>query len=581
MTRDTGHRGRSTSRRKSASPKRARSPRPEEDGSLRDEVLRLRELFNAYGDGIVFADGATGRVLEVNRTFLDMSGHDAASLIGKALWELEPLRDTDAALVVVRELQHRSRIFYDDLPFLRKDGTRTSIELTCTALRTAGKLNIQCSFRDIEARKTIEEVLWRSESRFRALFQQAHVGIAFVDHSGRVIDNNGALETMLGCGANELRGMHYASFMQDSDRAAEAVFFQELLDGRRTSYHLTLRHRRKNGDELWGLVGVTAVAGSSREEPIIIRIIEDITDRKRAEETVISSRDFYRTILNELPNPIRLADIDGGGDYFNRAWTAFTGRRSEQNLGEGWIASVHPEDRERVAAVLRDALGNRRVYKMEYRLQRADGTFRWVDEFGNPFNDLSGAFAGYVSACYDIHERKSFEDTLASISTTDDLTGLLNRRGFFTLAQQQIKLSNRSGRGLMLVFADLDGLKAINDTHGHRAGDQALAEIAEILRDVFRGSDIIARLGGDEFAVLMIEEEGVTEGRSVVERLQRAIEIRNALSQTPYDLAISAGIKHYDPLQPMSLDRLLSEADGLMYKEKKARRLRWRDAGPL
>ena len=102
-------------------------------------------------------------------------------------------------------------------------------------------------------------------------------------------------------------------------------------------------------------------------------------------------------------------------------------------------------------------------------------------------------------------ERKQTEKVIRNLSITDDLTNLFNRRGFFTLAEQQLQIASRTGREMVLLFVDLDKLKSINDALGHAEGDQALRETATILKNSFRESDIIARIGGDEFVVLAAE----------------------------------------------------------------------------
>jgi diguanylate cyclase (GGDEF)-like protein len=117
----------------------------------------------------------------------------------------------------------------------------------------------------------------------------------------------------------------------------------------------------------------------------------------------------------------------------------------------------------------------------------------------------------------DITERKRMEAEIREMSLRDLLTGLYNRRGFITLAEQQLKAANRAHRPLQLTFADCDRLKWINDTLGHKEGDKALIDTAQILRQTFRESDIIARLGGDEFAILSIDTADMKHG----ELLQR------------------------------------------------------------
>jgi diguanylate cyclase (GGDEF)-like protein len=162
------------------------------------------------------------------------------------------------------------------------------------------------------------------------------------------------------------------------------------------------------------------------------------------------------------------------------------------------------------------------------------------------------------------------EEKLQAISITDELTGLYNRRGFFVLSQQQLKLAKRTKENALLFFADLDKLKWINDTIGHQEGDMALFETARVLKETFRESDIVARMGGDEFAVLAIDINDET-AKILLGRLQASIDAYNALETRKYALSLSVGMARYDPQNPVSLDVLISRADTLMYEEKKRR----------
>ena len=155
---------------------------------------------------------------------------------------------------------------------------------------------------------------------------------------------------------------------------------------------------------------------------------------------------------------------------------------------------------------------------------------------------------------------------------TDDLTGLLNRRGFFALAEQQLKIAKRNKRELYILYADLDDLKEINDVHGHIEGDQALVEIANILRKHYREADISARVSGDEFVVL---SAGNCHDNSAVlaSRLQNDLETLNSTRSRGYALSISIGSACFDPKSPCSLEELLQEADKSMYEHKRSKRI--------
>jgi diguanylate cyclase (GGDEF)-like protein len=158
---------------------------------------------------------------------------------------------------------------------------------------------------------------------------------------------------------------------------------------------------------------------------------------------------------------------------------------------------------------------------------------------------------------------------LRSLALTDDLTCLYNRRAFLALAGQQLRVARRNAQGLLLFFADVDNLKEINDTYGHQEGDHALIRTADALEQTFRNSDVIARLGGDEFAVMALEASG--ENREVIlRRLQKSLKECNA-DETRYELSLSIGASRFDPKHPVSLGKLIANADEAMYVEKKHR----------
>ena len=168
----------------------------------------------------------------------------------------------------------------------------------------------------------------------------------------------------------------------------------------------------------------------------------------------------------------------------------------------------------------------------------------------------------------DITESKRLKDQLSAISITDELTGLYNRRGFITLADQQMKITERTKKNMVLFFTDLDKMKQINDKLGHHEGDKALIEVATILKRVFRESDILGRMGGDEFAILAIDATDETR-EVLVKRLHNYLDDYNRLEERSYILSLSIGIAQYNSEKRCSLDELMAQADTLMYEEKK------------
>ena len=158
---------------------------------------------------------------------------------------------------------------------------------------------------------------------------------------------------------------------------------------------------------------------------------------------------------------------------------------------------------------------------------------------------------------------------LGNLALTDDLTGLYNRRGFMALAERQLKLARRSGRGLLVFMMDVDGLKQINDSFGHLEGDRALKRTSDVLEETFRDSDVVARLGGDEFAVLAIEAAGHSE-LTIKARLLESLKSIDR-KQPGYEISLSLGLARFDPSSRTSIGELMVKADQAMYEQKRLR----------
>ena len=200
----------------------------------------------------------------------------------------------------------------------------------------------------------------------------------------------------------------------------------------------------------------------------------------------------------------------------------------------------------------------------------------FVEEFSYEEAVRSGA-ADFIKKPFSIQEllvrikHAKLQDHLRELSITDELTGLSNRRGFFAFTQQQLRQARRTGERVVLLYADLDGLKTINDTQGHLAGDRALSDTARIFRETFRDSDIIARMGGDEFAVVLLNasDAGIDAART---RLRTRLAEHNARHDSASRLEVSVGISVFDPAKACTLDELIRQADAGMYEEKQRKR---------
>jgi diguanylate cyclase (GGDEF)-like protein len=163
---------------------------------------------------------------------------------------------------------------------------------------------------------------------------------------------------------------------------------------------------------------------------------------------------------------------------------------------------------------------------------------------------------------------------LRRLALRDDLTGALNRRGFLLLAEQELAVARRTSNLITVLFVDVDGLKRVNDTYGHQAGDRALADVAALMRATFRASDVIGRIGGDEFCALLLDD-GVqpADGPTTVARFQAAIDAHNAGGTHPAPLSCTVGVVTRKATSDLSITDLLAEADDDLYDNRRRRPL--------
>ena len=185
----------------------------------------------------------------------------------------------------------------------------------------------------------------------------------------------------------------------------------------------------------------------------------------------------------------------------------------------------------------------------------------------SPVKDANSRIVSVTVVSKDINDLKQMEEKLRNLSLTDELTGLHNRRGFFTMVEPLLKLAKRHKNPAFLLYADLDNLKEINDVLGHHEGDQALTDTTSVLKATFRETDIVARIGGDEFVVIPVASNK-EKANIVTDRFKENVRVHNEKNKRAYKLSISVGMSCYDPGNPCSIHDLLQQAEKLMYEEK-------------
>ncbi len=368
---------------------------------------------------------------------------------------------------------------------------------------------------------------------------------------------------------------------QFGEKPFEAVMSQEVTDGMYVTLSGTnyLVSRKVINPEGWSIVLmsptdrilinksvgviVTLLICTFIIVPLIINY-----NTARSAEIVRESEELYRTMAEKSFAGVYVVQ-DGKFCFLNSNAVAYSGYTMEELLKEDTMGIVHAEDREQLKNNAAEMLRGTRTSPYAFRIITKEGQIRWIMETVTSI--IWEGKRAILGNSMDITERKKMEEGLVTLSITDLLTGLYNRRGFIMFAEQQLKLSDRAKRSMLLFFTDLDGMKWINDTLGHEEGDKALIEVASALKETFRSSDIIARMGGDEFAILAIDTTDINP-EIIITRLQNLIDIRNRQENRRYTLSVSVGSSFYDPENPRSIDNLMAEADRLMYEHKRSKK---------
>ena len=320
-----------------------------------------------------------------------------------------------------------------------------------------------------------------------------------------------------------------------------------------------------------------------------IRVEERTEDLKKAlddleqeanerEKTALAFKELNTElvqILNSTADGIRVIDKNFIMRRVNRPFAELAGIPEEKLIGtychEGFKGhACHTPD----CPVQKILHGEKRV-DCEVEIDTQDGRTVPCIVTAIPYYNPDGELIGVVEGFRDISDRKEMENKLKEISITDELTGILNRRGFLSMAEKQLQLAERLDKAMYLLYADIDNMKWINDNLGHTIGDQALVEATNLLRDTCRQADLIGigRLGGDEFAILMFSDD-VTSccDHPVLDRIDKNIASRNEKNNSHYTLSISTGIVRYDPKNHTSIEEFISKGDEAMYACKKERK---------
>ena len=257
---------------------------------------------------------------------------------------------------------------------------------------------------------------WGDEAMFRRLFVQSPVGTVVVGTDFRFRRCNEAFCRFVGYSEDELcDGMTFLDITFPADRSVGVKEIREIARGERDVAQVEKRYVRKDGRVVWGSGNIRMVQGAAGAPPHFLTIVQDITERKRAEESVRLRDGQFRTLAELAPVGIYLTDPDGNCRYANPAWCRMAGLSPEEALGQGWAKGLHPEDREMVFAQWGRMVASEGQWGAEYRFRDRNGKVTLVYGTASAQRDASGKVVGYVGVNVDVGERKQAEAALRAV----------------------------------------------------------------------------------------------------------------------------------------------------------------------
>ncbi len=415
-----------------------------------------------------------------------------------------------------------------------------------------------------------------SEARLATTLDCIGDALITTDARGRITRMNPVAETLTGWREEESLGRPIAEVFvirhAQTDEPVPIPVEEVLRDGRTVALanHTVLIAR--DGERHHIADTAAPIRAAAGDIDGVVLVFHDVTEQYRLRQALADSERHFRTLANNGLALIWTSGTDARCDWFNDPWLRFTGRTLEQELGDGWLEGVHPDDRAHVMQSYLEAFDRREPFSLEYRLRHVSGEYRWIIDHGSPRYDQTGAFMGYAGYCLDITQAKRAEAEVQRLAYHDDLTGLPNRALFLDRLGQALSVARRNRQFGAVIFVDLDHFKRINDVHGHAVGDALLEEIAHRLSQHLRETDTVARLGGDEFVVLLPElavraEDAAALALTVAEKLRATLATPVIVGKQELASGASLGITLF-PKGHEGVEDLMREADVAMYRAK-------------
>jgi len=442
-----------------------------------------------------------------------------------------------------------------------KSGQAREVKITTENIQLLGQSVTLAVGIDITDFAILKNELADTEKKYQTLVENINEVIFLTDDQGCFTYMSPEVEKLFfPAKIDDFYGHSIAEFIHPADRKTALKDKKLVLKGEKMNsvYRVSNINREKeyylriSGRPLFEKGRVTGIAG----------ICFDVTEQKNAEKTLQESEQLLRGITDNMLDMICTTDTEGICRYISPSYRTILGYKTGDLLGKSFTNNIHPDDSGYAFSAFLAVTQTKISKRFEYRYRLSKKGYLWLETIANPLLDDNQELTGVILSSRDITERKQMEEQLKYLSLHDNLTGLYNRTYF---EQEMNRLQKGRFSLIGIIVCDIDGLKFINDTQGHNAGDTLIISAAKAIRSSFRAEDMVARIGGDEFAVLLLNCDSRTMEKACLRIRQN---ITNHNKETPECfLSISIGYA-INSGEKVSVTDLFKEADNKMYKEK-------------
>lgn len=524
----------------------------------------LRTIIRTVQVGIVIVDAVSHCVLDVNPEALRILERSRREVVGRVCHDfICPASVGDCPVT-----DRGKSIARAECAAKKPDGSTFPVLKTVAAHTLMGRRCLVEVFLDISGQKAAQAALQRQRDFSEGIIETAQAIILVLDTNGHVVRINPFMERLCGYSQDEVRGMDwFGTFVPKERREDVRGLFRQALEEADTDgnvdYMIT-RDGRQLEIEWWS----RRLKDPDGKVTGLLCIGQDVTDRLLSERRSRDQLAFIQTLLDTIPSPIFYKDTESRYLGCNAAFEEFVGEPREKLIGRSVADIAPPEISATVLEQDRELIesGGTQVY--DWKMLRSDGAVREVTFSRATFNDADGNVAGLIGVASDITEMKRHQEMLRERAQGDELTGLLNRRGFMAAAELALERATEAGMEAFVLYADLNEMKRINDELGHQSGDIALKAVARALNASFRTSDVLGRVGGDEFVAM-----GVVGRAGEAARLPARLREKLRLFQPEgfgFPVTVSVGLVEFNPAEESDLESVLARADDLMYEDKRA-----------